>query len=132
MTKSRSNCDRQLYGLLGSVPNGSKVQAAWNKYFHEEGIDAFMGKYPATIDTLPERLSEMFHFDRRFYIVSEKLGPSIIALLDHIDSSATEVSDVDFVLNEDGVLTGYFLGIREAEFLRQKDICYNRSTSFSS
>ena len=71
MTQSNKSTDREIYGIIGKFPNASKIQKEWNEYFKEKGIDAFMAKYPTEIDELPERLSEMFHFDRRMYLVGE-------------------------------------------------------------
>ncbi|MDP7477205.1 MAG: hypothetical protein QF442_02030 [Candidatus Peribacteraceae bacterium] len=78
----------------------------WNSRFEEEGIDAFLDHYPTKEEELPERLSEMFHHDRRGYIVGKALQQAIIPLLDSIDSSAGEGS-VDTVVNDGGVLIGY-------------------------
>ncbi len=104
MTKPRSSIHRELYGILGRVPNMSQVLKTWNATFREQGIDASLDSYPTTEANLPERLSEMFHFDRRGYIVSKDLSKNIIPLLDHVEPAAK--SGVGFVWNEGGVLHG--------------------------
>ncbi|MBU0766206.1 hypothetical protein KKF55_00235 [Patescibacteria group bacterium] len=106
MTRPRLSTTRELYGIIGKIPDSGKLQSEWNKFFEKEGIDAFMDKYPTTVETLPERLSEMFHFDRRAYIVGDKLQEAIIPLLDQIDELAIEKGRVNLVLNIGGVLTG--------------------------
>src|SRR3989339_871006 len=88
MTKPRTSTHRELYGLIGSIPDVSNVLKVWNAYFREEGIDAVMNLYPTTVKNLPERLSEMFHFDRRAYIVGNNLSKAIIPLLDQVEPEA--------------------------------------------
>ena len=110
MTKPRLSTTRELYGIIGKFPNASAIQRVWNAYFTEEGIDAFMDRYPTTIDTLPERLSEMFHFDRRLYLVGEDLQEGIVPLLDALDKSAQQAERVELVINRGGVLHGCLLG----------------------
>ncbi len=106
MTKSRTD-DRLIFGLLGAMP---KVQAAWEKRFRDMGVNACMSKYPTEVATLPERLSEMFHFDRRGYIVAPSLQRGIVPLLDVLHASSRENGLVDTVVNRNGVLYGYFFG----------------------
>ncbi|MDD5470182.1 MAG: hypothetical protein PHO92_05300 [Candidatus Peribacteraceae bacterium] len=105
MTKPRTAPARELFGLLGRVPDASGVQAEWNRFFAARGMDAFMGKYPAKPEQLPERLSEMFHFDRRLYLIGADLQEAVVALLDASDSARA-----DIVFNRGGVLRGMFLG----------------------
>ena len=109
MTKPRVSTTRELFGVLGAHPNASAIQREWNAHFESEGIDAFMDRYPTTPEQLPERLSEMFHFDRRAYIVGLRLQEAILPLLDHIDTSAKGEGRADTVINTDGVMAGYFL-----------------------
>ena len=56
------------------------------------------------------RLAEMFHLDRRGYIIAPALQKMILPLLDQIDSSAAEKGSVDTVVNKGGVLVGYWMG----------------------
>ncbi len=79
----------------------------WNAWFREQGMDAAMSKYPATEATLPERLSEMFHFDRRAYIVAPDLGRAVLPLLDRLDPAAKHTDSVRYITNTGGVLTGF-------------------------
>ena len=106
MTTPRSNPTRELFGILGSIEDCSGELRWWNKRFSAAGMDAAMVRYSARADTLPERLSEMFHFDRRGYIVGDALEKDIVPLLDGIVS---DDGRVDTVYNDGGVLTGYFL-----------------------
>jgi shikimate 5-dehydrogenase len=115
MTNPRTNPERELMGILGSLDNTSEEMSWWNAEFKKLGMDAALSRYPTEVDTLPERLSEMFHFDRRGYIVGKGLQEAIIPLLDYIDSSvelALNGSEgegtVDTVHNAGGVMTGYF------------------------
>ena len=105
VTKPRSSIHRELYGIIGSVPDVSNVQKVWNAYFREQGIDATMNLYPTTVRNLPERLSEMFHFDRRAYIVGKNLSKAIIPILDRVEPEARR-RGVTWVENEGGVLIG--------------------------
>jgi shikimate 5-dehydrogenase len=109
MTKPRTSPDRELFGLLGAHPEASDLQREWNAYFEREGLDAFLDRYPTKEEQLPERLSEMFHFDRRAYIVGSRLQEAIILLLDHVEESAKAAGRVTVVLNRGGEFTGYFL-----------------------
>ncbi len=109
MTKPRNAIHRELYGVLGSFPEAGKTIARWNKSFTEKGIDAWMAKYPATKATLPERLSEMFHFDRRAYIVSPVLKKEVMVFLDQLSKKAQQEGRVNTIVNERGVLTGDLL-----------------------
>jgi len=108
MTKPRTSVDREIFGILGSIPNRSDVQRKWNEYFAERRMDAFMDHYPTTEKLLPERLSEMFHFDRRGYIVGDSLSTAVIPLLDGLDGSSRQSKKVNTVLNDGGVLIGFW------------------------
>jgi shikimate 5-dehydrogenase len=107
MTKPRTNPTRELLGIIGTIEDVSEEKRWWNARFKEEGIDAFMDNYPTKEQELPERLSEMFHFDRRGYIVGKALSKAIISLLDHLDASAAGEGRVDVVVNTGGIMTGY-------------------------
>ena len=69
-----------------------------------------MARYPAKIDQLPERLSEMFHFDRRMYLVGEELQELVGQLLDELHDSVDE-GKVTIIKNEGGIFTGFFQNI---------------------
>ena len=103
MTKPSTATDRELFGIIGKVPNASKVQREWNLFFKENGMDAFMSKYPTTTENLPERLSEMFHFDRRIYLVGPELSDAVIPLLDSVEGKSVNV-----IVNKNGVMKGIF------------------------
>ena len=105
MTKPRISPTRELFGIIGKISDRSSTLKTWNAHFKKQGRDAFMDYYPTTIDTLPERLSEMFHFDRRGYIVSSDLSDALIPLLDDCDGEK-----VDTVINHNGILHGVFVG----------------------
>jgi len=105
MTKPRKNTGRELYGIIGAVPHASKLLKEWNAFFAEEGMDATMNVYPTTRANLPERLSEMFHFDRRAYIVGKDLSKAIIPLLDRVEPEARR-RGVAWVENLEGILIG--------------------------
>lgn len=102
---------RELYGIIGHVPDASRIVKEWNAAFRAKGVDASMDLYPTTAQNLPERLSEMFHFDRRGYIVGEDLAEAIIPLLDRVEPQARS-SGVRFVWNDGGVLVGTQLPTR--------------------
>ena len=111
MTKPRINPDRELYGILGKFPDASAVQKEWNAHFAGQGIDAFMDRYPTTVDQLPERLSEMFHFDRRMYLVGHELNEVIVPLLDTVTEAAAKEGKVHLIINAGGVLAGHALAV---------------------
>lgn len=67
-----------------------------------------MDKYPTTEKNLPERLSEMFHFDRRLYLVGPELGEAVIPLIDELDASAKTKGKINLILNNGGVLKGVY------------------------
>lgn len=112
MTRPRANPDKLLFGIIGAVPDSGSVLSRWNAWFAKQGIDADMQRYPTMEKTLPERLSEMFHFDRRGYIVGKSLQEAIIPYLDGLDASVRGEGSgcVDTVLNDGGLLRGYFTG----------------------
>jgi shikimate 5-dehydrogenase len=109
MAKPRISIDRQLLGVLGRSVQSSMILTHWNRLFRVRRIDASMDRYACSAATLPERLSEMLHFDRRGYIVTFPLQQAILPLLDRLDPSALEQGRVDIVVNDDGVLTGHFV-----------------------
>lgn len=109
MSKPRNNPHRELYGIIGHVPDASKILKEWNARFRAQGMDASMDVYPTTEKNLPERLSEMFHFDRRGYIVGKDLAIAIVPFLDHVEPEA-EKKGIDFVWNDGGVLRGQTSG----------------------
>lgn len=108
MTRSRLNPDKLLFGILGTLPDSGAALSRWTAYFRSHGLDASIDRYPATKQTIPERLSEMFHFDRRGYIVGKSLQKAIIPYLDRLDAGAAEEGSVDTVLNDGGILIGFF------------------------
>lgn len=110
MSRPRTSIKRELFGILGDCRQTNKIQKEWNDKFDTKKIDAFMDRYKTGKNDLSLRLSEMFHFDRRGYIVYGELQKNIIPLLDIIDYSVGKTGKVDTVLNKGGVLMGYFLG----------------------
>lgn len=101
---------RTVCGLLAPRCIGS-ARKYWNALFRKQGIDAFFDWYKAsTIQDLELRLAEMFHLDRRGYIIAPALQEMILPLLDQIDPSAAEKGSVDTVVNENGVLVGFRMG----------------------
>lgn len=110
MTKSRISTTRVLLGVLGASSQSSKILREWNRMLRAEKIDGSMDRYPCTAATLPERLSEMLHFDRRGYIISPALQEPIVPLMDILDTSAKKRGEVDTVVNDGGVLTGHWTG----------------------
>ena len=121
MAKPRDNPNRELFGIIGSIENISAVKKKWNAFFLKEGIDAFLDSYPTKEAEIPERLSEMYHFDRRGYIVGKPLQLAIIPLLDVVDESVKEEGSVDTVVNSNGVLTGYCV---RGDFERRKELWF--------
>ena len=103
MTKTRTAPERELFGIIGTYPDVSRLQSEWNAYFTKNDIDAFMNKYPTTPSTIPERLSEMFHFDRRAYVVGPVLAKHIAPHLDNVDCPEDAIN---FVVNIGGVFHG--------------------------
>lgn len=118
MTKSRISTTRVLLGVLGASSQTSKILREWNRMLREEKIDGSMDRYPCTAVTLPERLSEMLHFDRRGYIIIPALHQPILPLMDILDTSAKKRGAVDTVVNNGGVLTGHWTNDDDA--LRQE------------
>ncbi len=54
------------------------------------------------------RLSEMYLHDRWSYIIHESLQKYVMLLLDQIEASAQEKGSVNVVMNEGGLLKGYW------------------------
>lgn len=95
-------------GLIGPSCT-SKARTLWNARFKESGVPAFFDFYRTkTKEDLELRLSEMFLLERRGYVVVPELQALIQPLLDRLDSSVQQSGIVDTVLNERGVLTGFF------------------------
>ncbi len=109
VTKPRISTDRVLLGILGRCPDSSAVLREWNVLLRSAGIDGSMDRYPCSEQTIPERLSEMVHFDRRGYIVASSLQSAMLHAMDNLDPSTVSSQKVDTILNDGGVLTGYFV-----------------------
>lgn len=108
MTKSRTSTTRILLGVLGKSANSAKILREWNHFLREQGINGSMDRYPCSTATLPERLSEMLHFDRRGYIVATPLQQCVAGCMDRLDASAEAQNAVDTIVNDGGVLTGFW------------------------
>jgi shikimate 5-dehydrogenase len=101
---------RSVCGLLGPRCIAGE-RKRWNALFREEGIDAFFDCYKASsVSDLELRLAEMFHLERRGYLVVPSLQVLIIPLLDQLDVSVAGEGRVDTVVNNGGVLCGYCMG----------------------
>lgn len=116
MTKPRTSVDREIFGILGKHPERSALQRTWNAYFEAEGIDAFLDYYPTTEDTIHERLSEMYHFDRRAYIVGSALTEAILSYVDVVHPSAEQAlrqgsgqGSANLLYNRGGVVEGWHI-----------------------
>lgn len=97
-------------GLVAPRCVGSS-RKVWNDALREKGIPAFFDFYrTTTIRDLELRLSQMFLHDRRGYIVDPLFSSSILPLLDRLDDQAITHGAVDTVLNDGGILVGYFFG----------------------
>lgn len=116
MTKPRINVDRKLYGIIGKVRDGSKLQSAWNAWLEQHDIDGFADRYPTSVDMIPERLSEMFHFDRKLYVIAPDLRREVATYLDRFDHD-----EPDVIVNERGVLHGVRIGIDDMEIKAMVD-----------
>lgn len=97
-----------LLGLLGTSPRSSAIVRDWNRFLNEGKIDGSMDRYPCTEATIPERLSEMVHFDRRGYIVTPRLQQFVVPFMDLLDGSAQRQESVDTIVHEEGVIVGYW------------------------
>jgi shikimate 5-dehydrogenase len=109
MTKPRVSTERILLGVLGSSADSSAILREWNSYLRSAGIDGSMDRYPCSEKTIPERMSEMVHFDRRGYIVAPALQTAMLSAMDTLDSSAIQSHKVDTIINDNGVLTGFWM-----------------------
>ncbi len=119
MTRPRTSPQREVIGVLGAHPDAPSILKQWNRFFVKAGVDAAIHRYPATTKNLPERLSEMFHFDRRAYIVAPSLAGAVLPLLDRIDADAKRTKTIDIIVNEGGILRGcLFPKNGHQEFLR--------------
>jgi len=95
-------CHREIYGVLGRHPLMTALLRSWNAYLRTAGFDACMVRYTATEDSLLERLSEMFHYDRRLYVLAPDLRASIIPFLDRCELHCLPA----VIVNDGGVLCG--------------------------
>lgn len=109
MTKPRVSTTREIFGILGKIPERSAIQKKWNHHFKINSMDAFLDYYPITVETIPERLSEMYHFDRRAYIVGSALTEAVYRYMDELDAAALEEGSVNLIINRDGKLHGYYV-----------------------
>lgn len=95
-------------GLIGAACS-SRARTTWNELFRERGFAAFFDFYRTkTKEDLELRLSEMFLLERRGYVVASELQTIILPLLDRLDLTAIEKGSVDTVVNDGGVLIGYY------------------------
>lgn len=99
-----------VFGLLSARCTG-RARAVWNLLLREQGIDGFFDFYPTSGEReLTLRLAEMFHLDRRAYVLSGPLQDIVRPLLDRMDSSVTDEKAVDTIINTGGVLVGFHIG----------------------
>lgn len=116
-------------GLIGPTCT-SQARTHWNALFTQKGTDAFFDFYrTSTIVDLELRLSEMFLLQRRGYVVDPLFETVIIRLLDQLDPSAIDRGSVDTVVNERGVLIGYFLGGDDGERIKKWMSVYNPNSN---
>ena len=105
-------------GLVGPVCV-SQARTLWNKKFSDANIDAFFDFYRTrTTQDLELRLSEMFLLERRGYIIAEEFQSVILPLLDRLDTEVLREGRVDTVVNQSGVLIGYFFGMNDEARMR--------------
>lgn len=106
---------REIFGILGKHPERSALQRAWNAYFATKKIDAFLDYYPTTEATIPERLSEMYHFDRRAYIIGPDVSDAIRVYVDVFPQEKQTAAGlrveerINFLCNRDGVFEGWIV-----------------------
>ncbi len=108
---------RLVFGLVG--PKCShEARKRWNAYFTEKNLDAFFDFYKTTtVSDLELRLSEMFLLERRGYLIDKKFQKECVRLMDQLDESAEREGKVDAVVNERGVLKGYFANTTDIDIL---------------
>ncbi len=96
-------------GFVAPTCSGD-ARKLWNQAFSHGKNSAFFDCYRTkTIADLELRLSEMFHLERRGYVIADDFSVTIIPLLDIIDASAKNAGRVDTVVNRGGVLSGAYV-----------------------
>ncbi len=107
--------ERHVVGAIGGM-SSSADRRMWNALFLAEGWNAFFDHYPAGVDDIPLRLSEMFLHGRAGYIVGPPLERAIMSQLDSLDELAAREGKVNTVANDGGLLRGFWVpedGARE-------------------
>ncbi len=101
---------RPVCGLIGKTCT-ALARTHWNKLFLDRGLEAFFDFYRVTtLADLELRLSEMFFLERKGYVVGSEWQSAAVSLMDTLDITAIESQKVDTVINENGILSGFFTG----------------------
>jgi shikimate 5-dehydrogenase len=100
------NTGRMLLGVLGKVENLSSIRSAFDGFINKQQLDVSFDYYTTKPEELHERLSEMFHHDRRGYLLAEDLQTAIVPLLDEQRSEKVNV-----ILNDNGTMIGLWLDL---------------------
>lgn len=113
---------RSVVGLIGPVCI-DQCRAVWNTALREQGSPLDFQFYRTrNREELELRLSEMFTLGRLGYIVHPEFQSTVLPLLDRLDSAAHKKERVDTIVNDGGVLVGYYLdaSVNEAQEQRCK------------
>jgi len=104
MTRPAMSTGRILLGVLGKIENLSSVRSAFDKFINNNELDVSFDYYATKPGELHERLSEMWHHDRRGYVLADDLQAAIIPLLDTIEGDKVNV-----IVNDNGTIIGKWL-----------------------
>jgi shikimate 5-dehydrogenase len=100
------NTGRILLGVLGKVENLSSIRSHFDLFINKQQLDVSFDYYQTKPSELHERLSEMWHHDRRGYLLAEQLQQAIIPLLDEC-----KYERVNVIVNNKGRMIGAWLDI---------------------
>ncbi len=106
MTRPNMNTGRILLGVLGKVENLSSIRSHFDLFINKQQLDVSFDYYQTKPSELHERLSEMWHHDRRGYLLAEQLQQAIIPLLDEC-----KYERVNVIVNNKGRMIGAWLDI---------------------
>ncbi len=112
---------RYVFGLLGANCRRDS-RKKWNTLLTGHKVNGFVDFYrTVTENDLELRLSEMFLHGRIGYVLEAPLQKPVQKMLDRLSPSAKRRKRVDTIVNERGVLVGYYLdGLSSEEKMRKQ------------
>ncbi|KZZ86005.1 shikimate dehydrogenase [Bacillus sp. SJS] len=96
-----------LYGIIGCPVGHSMSPEIHNRSFSDQKLDAVYHRFHVEKDQLGAAINGMRALGIKGVNVTIPHKENVLAYLDHVDKTATEMGAVNTIVNRNGVLTGY-------------------------